>query len=133
MESKNSIPNRSVSEQSDAEVAAFNAKYKSGKSKKTPTADKASKGSKNSGKASKPDKNKLSMEEVQEMLLNLDEFVRKGRARSGVQTPTEARCWNCHKKGHFERDCPTLDEKQRRKSRKTKGDSSEWHYYCPTN
>ena len=103
------------SEQNDAEVAAFDGKYKSGKSRNTPTAGKAGKGGKTSGKTSKPDKSKLSMEEIQEMLLTLDEFVRKGRARSGVQTPTDARCFGCHKKGHFERDCPAVKDKTTKK------------------
>ena len=99
-----------------ADVAAFGGKSGSNRGGKTWKAGKVAKKEDDKPGTVVKVGDVLTVELLQKMLADLGEtIVQTKTTRSGGPTATEARCWTCKKKGHFERNCPTLAESKKEK------------------
>ena len=87
-----------------ADVAAYGGRYDS--SKANPSKDKKAKSGKSKSKPKETDDSTtVTLEQLQQAMAKLTEMVGNQGSRSRGPRAADARCWNCKKFGHFERDC----------------------------
>ena len=98
-----------------ADVAAYGGRYDS--SRGNPSKDKKAKSGKNKPKQKETEGSAtVTLEQLQEAMAKLTEMVGNHGSRSRGPRAADARCWNCKKFEHFERDCKLPIVSDNRKS-----------------